>query len=85
MRVRRAQQLDVQQAVDRDVEREARLAGDDIGPGGRRHAVAARRSRPGASSMLRLPRDRILDGAIAGAAAEIALQRARQILRAAPG
>ena len=30
----------VQQALDRDIEREARLAGDHVGPGRRRHAVA---------------------------------------------
>ena len=40
MRMRRAHQLQVQQALDRHIEREARLAGDDIRSGGRGHVMS---------------------------------------------
>ena len=78
MRMRRAQQLDVAQALDRYVEGEARLAGDDIGAGRRRHIVADAAAGVAIFGVA-FPCDRILDGAIAGAAAQIAFQRTRTI------
>ena len=78
VRVRRAQKFHVKQAVDRDIEREARLAGDHIGPGRRRHAVADRFAGRGILDVAHAA-DRVRDRAIAGAAADIALQRAAEV------
>ncbi len=78
MRVRRAQHLEVQQPLHGDVHRVAGVAGDDAegervgqaGPAGLAGDVLLDRGHAV---------QRIGDGAIAGAAAQIALERVRQI------
>ena len=77
-RVRRAQDLHVQQAVDRHVHRIAGAAGDDGGAGGRRQVAAAGLARRGLLHSADAV-DRVGDRSIAGATTEIALQRAAQI------
>ena len=73
MGVGRAQELHVQQAVDRDVEGVARLAGHHGGTGRRRDIAAARRGRIGLVDVAHAAH-RVLDGAISGAPAQIALE-----------
>ncbi len=61
-------------AVDRHVERVARASGDDVGPGRRRHAVAT--GGAGFRGFDFVPAGkRVLDGPVAGAAAQVSLQR----------
>ncbi|MGY4503057.1 hypothetical protein ACVWYH_007014 [Bradyrhizobium sp. GM24.11] len=79
MRMRRAQQLDVQQAVDLRVERVARRAADDVRARGRRQAAAEGIAGLDACLDIGLAVDRILDRAIAGAAADISLQRSAEV------
>ncbi len=73
MGVRRAQELHVQQAVDRDVEGVTRLAGHHGRPGRRRHIAAARRGRVGLVDVAHAAHG-VLDGAISGAPAQIAFE-----------
>ena len=73
MGVRRAQELHVQQAVDRDVEGVARLAGHHGRAGRRRDIAAARRGRVGFIDVAHAPHG-ILDGAISRAPAQIAFE-----------
>jgi hypothetical protein len=78
VRVRRAQHLEVQQAGDVDIEGVPRRTGDDLRAGGRAEAGAdrlpGRGLLDGADAV-----DRVGDGAVSGAAAEVALERARQV------
>ena len=77
--VRRVQHLQVQHAVDLGVHRVLGAAGDHVGGRGRADAGAdglAGRGLLDPDDAV----DRILDRAIAGAAAEVSLQRARQVL-----
>ncbi len=78
VRVRGAQQLHVQQPLDLDVEGVAGGAGDDLRAGG--SAEAAADGLPGAR-LLRVPdpAQRVLDRPVAGAAAQVSLQRLRQV------
>jgi hypothetical protein len=79
MGVRRAQAFQMQRALHRNVERVAGLSGDDRFRKGVAQARAARLPRD-----IRLDIDdavqRVIDAVVTGAAAEIALQQARQIL-----
>ena len=79
MRMWRAQQLDVQQAVDLRVERIARRAANDVGARGCRQAAAERAAGLDARLDIGLAVDRVLDRTIAGAAADVALQRGAEI------
>ncbi len=78
VRMRRTQQLDVLQALDCDVEREARLAGDDIGTGGGGDVVSDAFAVFDVFDVA-FAGNGVVDGAIAGAAAQVAFHRARQI------
>ncbi len=69
----------MQQALDGDVEGVTRLSGHDGGPGGRRDIAAAWRCRIGLVDVTHAA-DRVLDGAIAGAPAQIALERGGEIV-----
>ena len=78
MGMRRAQNLQVQQPLDRQIHRVARLAGHD--------GVGERIGQAGAAGLAGHVRldvacamQRVVDRPIAGAAAEVALQRVRQI------
>ena len=77
--MRRAQHLDVQQAFDRRIERVARRAAHHLRAGGRRQAAAEGGAGAGVLD-IGLAVERVLDRAIAGAAADIALQRSAEIL-----
>ena len=78
VRVRRAQDLQVQQPFDLDVEREARAARDEIRPGRRRHTAPERL--PGRCLLdVAHARDRIADRAKARAPADVALEAAGQV------
>src|SRR5205807_3230608 len=79
VRMRRSQQLDVQQTFDSCVEGVAGGASHDVRPGGRRQAATKRRARGGVFD-IGLAVERVFDRAIAGAAAEIALQGCAEIL-----
>ena len=69
----------MQQARDGEIEGVARLPGHDGGPGGSRKVAAARRHRIGVVDVTHAA-DRVLDGAIAGAAAQIAFERGGKIV-----
>jgi hypothetical protein len=78
MGMRRAQNLQVQQPLDRQIHRVARLAGHD--------GIGERIGQAGAECLAGLVRldvacakQRVVDRPITGAAAEVALQRVRQI------
>ena len=79
VRMRRAEQLDVQKVIDCGVERVARLAADDVRAGRCRQAAAERAAGLDAVLDIGLAVDRILDRTIAGAAADVALQRGAEI------
>ena len=68
----------MQHALDRHVERIARFAGDDVRPGRRRDAVSASLAVLGAFGFVQAG-ERVLDRPVAGAAAEIALERPPKI------
>ena len=78
VRVRRAQQLEMQQPGRRDIHRVARGAADDGARRRRRHAAAA--GVPGLGLFDRLTAaQRLIDRAVAGAAADVALERPTEI------
>ncbi len=79
VRMRRAQHLDVQQAFDRGIERVARRAAHHL-RSGRRGQAAAECGAGGGVFDIGLAVERVLDRAIAGAAADIAFQRRAEIL-----
>ena len=78
VRMRRTQNLHVQHAVNRHVERVARLPGHHLGTGRRGDVVAAGGARLGAFCF-EAAVERVLDGAIAGAAAQVALERLPEV------
>ena len=79
MRMRRAQQFDVQRAFHGDIESISRRASHDLRPCWRGQAAAERGAGGGIFDVVD-PVQRVLDGAIAGAATQIAFQRRTEIL-----
>jgi hypothetical protein len=75
VRVRRAQHLEVQHALHRDVERVARGTAHHLRAGRGGQAAAERGTSFGLLD-IGLALERVLDRAVAGAAADIAFQRA---------
>ncbi len=82
MRMRRAQQFDVQQALRREIHGEARFAGHHVGAG-RSGDVMADAFAGFGDFYFVLAGDGVLDGTIAGAAADIAFQAPGRDRRAA--